>query len=90
MSENPGQNKMNSVPEMDEFREMAADIIDEMIEAIQQEYPDLKPKLGILEESSNAAILYGESYYNLESSIEDQLREKFSLKMLGQTSTEAD
>ncbi len=84
MSENSGQNKMNSVPEMDEFREMAADVTDEVTEAIQQEYPYLKPKKEFLEESPDAAILYGESYYNLESSIEDKLREKFSLKMPGQ------
>lgn len=72
------------LPEMDEFREMVADIIDEVTEAIQQEYPDLKPKKEFLEESADAAILYGESYYNLESSIEDKLRETFTLKLPGQ------
>jgi len=81
---------MDTVPEMDEFREMAADIIDEVTEAIQQEYPNLKPKKEFLEESSDAAILYGEPYYNLESSIEDQLREKFSLRVPGQIPTEAE
>lgn len=69
--------------EVDEFREMAADVIAEVTEAIQQEYPDLKPKKEFLEESPDAAVLYGESYYNLESSVEDQLREKSTLKKLG-------
>jgi hypothetical protein len=64
--------------EMDEFREMAADIIDEVTEAIQTEYPDLKPKKEFIDETPDAAILYGASYYNLESRIEDQLRDKFA------------
>ncbi|MGB8216292.1 MAG: hypothetical protein WCE94_03230 [Candidatus Methanoperedens sp.] len=66
--------------EMDEFREMAADVIDEVTEAIQEEYPDLKTKEEFLEESPDAAILYGESYYTLESRIEDQLRNMFILR----------
>ncbi len=70
----------DTLPEMDEFREMAADIIDDVTEAIQHEYPDLKPKKEYVDESPDAAILYGEAYYNLEASIEDQLREKFILK----------
>ncbi|WAM22738.1 MAG: hypothetical protein OI715_01170 (plasmid) [Candidatus Methanoperedens sp.] len=79
-----GEPKEESVPdtpiEMDEFREMAADVIDEVTEAIQEEYPDLKVKPEFLEECPDAAILYGPSYYNLESRIEDQLRSLFVLR----------
>ncbi len=80
----------DTLPETGMFRETAADIIDEVIEAIQQEHPDIKSKKEFLEESPDAAILYGESYYNLESSIEDQLREKFVLKMLGHIPADAE
>lgn len=66
--------------EMDEFREMAADVIDEVTEAIQEEYPDLTPKREFLDECPDAAILYGECYYTLESRIEDQLRNLFMLR----------
>jgi len=66
--------------EMDAFREMAADVIDEVTDAILEEYPDLKVKKEFLEECAEAAILYGPSYYNLESHIEDQLRQMFCLK----------
>ncbi len=66
--------------EMDEFRETAADIIDDVTEVIQTEYPELKPKKEFLEESPDAAILYGEPYYTLEARIEDILRQKFTLK----------
>lgn len=75
------ENKVTEIPaEMDEFREMASDIIDDVTEAIEIEYPDLKPKKEFLDETPDAAILYGASYYNLESKIEDKLREKFTLK----------
>jgi len=76
------------IPEMDAFREMAADVIDYVTETIQEEYPDLKPKKEFLEESSDAAILYGPSYYNLESLIEDKLREMFHLKTPGKLQSE--
>jgi len=77
--EGPGSDTF-AFPEMDEFREMAADIIDEVTEVIQAEYPGLEPKKDFLDESPDAAILYGEAYYNLESRIECQLREIFVLK----------
>jgi len=76
--------KKDEVPEtpieMDEFREMAADVIDEVTEAIQEIYPDLTPKQEFLDESPDAALLYGASYYALESKIEDQLRTTFVLR----------
>jgi hypothetical protein len=74
--------------EMDAFREMAADVIDYVTEAIQEEYPDLTPKKEFLEESADAAILYGEPYYTLESMIEDKLRELFYLKTPGRLPSE--
>ncbi len=88
MTEKSTKDEINPSPEMDEFREMAADIIDEVTEAIEEEYPVLKPKKEFMEESPDAAILYGESYYNLESRIEDKLRETFSLNKPGQIPTE--
>ncbi len=66
--------------EMDEFREMAAEVIDYVTEAIQSQYPKLKPKKEFLEQSPDAAILYGESYFNLEAMIEEKLRKMFDLK----------
>jgi hypothetical protein len=79
-----GKRKEDEVPEtqieMDEFREMAADVIDEVTEAIQEVYPDMTPKQEFLDESPDAALLYGESYYTLESRIEDLLRNTFVLK----------
>jgi hypothetical protein len=81
-----GGAKKEEVPEtpieMDEFREMAADVIDEVTEAIEKEYPDLTPKREFLDECPDAAILYGECYYTLESRIEDQLRNLFMLRNL--------
>lgn len=90
MNKKFNKDEINSVPEMDEFREMAADIIDEVTEAIEQEYPELKPKKEFLEESPDAAVLYGASYYTLESSIEDKLRVTFVLNKPGQMPTEDD
>lgn len=82
------KDKQDPIPEMDEFREMAADIIDEVTDAILEEYPDLKVKKEFLEECAEAAILYGPSYYNLESHIEDRLREMFCLKEQEQNLTD--
>jgi pyruvate/2-oxoacid:ferredoxin oxidoreductase alpha subunit len=79
-----GEKTEDEVPEtpieMDEFRETAANVINEVTEAIQTEYPELQPKKEFLEECENAAVLYGESYYNLESRIEDMLRRQFISK----------
>jgi folate-dependent tRNA-U54 methylase TrmFO/GidA len=77
----PEESKVpDDIMEMNEFREFAADVIDEVTEAIEKEYPDLKPKQEFLDQCSNAAILYGECYYILEEIIEDQLKDMFILK----------
>lgn len=63
-----------------DFREMASNIIDSVLDVICEEYPDLKPKKEYLAETPDAHILYGTSYYDLESHIEDRLKERFVVK----------
>lgn len=59
---------------MDEYEEMAADIIDIVLEKIEELYPELKPKKEFLDESEDASILYGEVYYDLEDEVANRLR----------------
>lgn len=59
---------------MDEYEEMAADIIDIVLGKIEDLYPELKPKKEFLDESEDASILYGEAYYDLEDEVANKLR----------------
>lgn len=63
-----------------DFREMASNIIDDVLDVICAEYPDFEPKEEYLAETPDASVLYGEIYYALESRIEDKLKEKFVVK----------
>lgn len=54
---------------MDRYDELAADIIDIVLEKIEELYPELKPRKEFLDESINASILFGEAYYNVEGEI---------------------
>lgn len=42
---------------MDRYDELAADIIDIVLEKIEELYPELKPRKEFLDESENASIL---------------------------------
>lgn len=59
---------------MDEYEEMAADIIDMVLEKIEEFYPEIEPKKEFLDESEDASILFGEAYYDLEDEIANRLR----------------
>ena len=66
---------------MDKFEELANEIIDEVSEVIENNYPELKPRCITDDESIDSpALINGTIYYNLESDIVDKLK-KFKLRM---------
>lgn len=69
--------------ELSEYREMAADVIDDVLSVIEDLYPELKPLDEFLAETPDASLIYGTVYFDLECIIEDKLREEFVVRKQG-------
>ena len=55
---------------MDRFQQLAGLIIDEVIDAVLEQNPEIDTS-----KKEGNALLYGEAYYDLESSVADKIRD---------------
>ena len=61
---------------MDKYEELANEIIDEISDIIEENYPEIKPRC-ITDDKSieNPALINGTIYYDLECRIADKIRD---------------